>query len=157
MAEQNNQAERAAPEFDAEEAGIEILRFLQQRKASPAMIDKLITMSCAAGGYEVIRRRAALPAAVDAEGLPPLPKVGPICYAMAADVQEYKVPRVGNHLPGVYDVALWSTDQFRNGQREAIAADRRKQAALTQMIELGQEIGADQPLGVTDSEGGHAD
>lgn len=32
-----------------------------------------------------------------------------------------------------------------------------RQAALTQMVELGQEIGADRPLGVTDSESGHAD
>jgi hypothetical protein len=62
-------------------------------------------------------------AAASGDGdLPPLPKVGPICYAMVADIQEYKVPRVGKHLLGVYDAALWSTDQMQAYARTAIAS-----------------------------------
>lgn len=46
--------------------------------------------------------------------LPPLPAIGPICYASAMDILLYKdAPEVGRHLPGVRDVALWSTDQMR--------------------------------------------
>lgn len=44
----------------------------------------------------------------------PMPEAGPICFAMAQDVLEYKLaPRVGNHIPGVYDVALYAKDQLR--------------------------------------------
>jgi hypothetical protein len=74
-----------------------------------------------------LRQRFASPAPQELPPvlLPELPKVGPICYAMAADVELYKVPRVGNHIPGVYDVALYSADQMRAYALAAIAADRR--------------------------------
>jgi len=55
--------------------------------------------------------------------LPPLPKVGAICYASAQDVLENKpAPEVGTHLPGVRDVALWSTHQMQYYAHAAIAA-----------------------------------
>ena len=46
------------------------------------------------------------------KGMPALPKVGPITYAMRADVEGYRVPRVGNHLTGVFDEPLYSKDQM---------------------------------------------
>ena len=64
--------------------------------------------------------------------LPPLPKVGPICYASASDVSEYKpAPEVGKHLPGVRDVALWTTHQMQSYARAAIAA---------QPVQVDQEL-----------------
>ena len=63
--------------------------------------------------------------------LPPLPKVGPICYASASDVMEHKPsPKVGTHLPGVRDVALWSTHQMQAYVREAIAQPEQPAADL---------------------------
>lgn len=53
--------------------------------------------------------------------LPNLPRAGAICYAMTMDVLTYKVPRVGNHMAGVYDTALWSTDQMKAYAKAAIA------------------------------------
>lgn len=42
-----------------------------------------------------------------------LPKAGPIGYASSIDVQGYaKSMGIGNHLPGLRDVALWTTDQM---------------------------------------------
>ena len=56
---------------------------------------------------------------------PALPKVGPICYAAAQDVLLYKEsPAVGRHIPGVFDVALWSTDQMRAYGEARAAAER---------------------------------
>lgn len=58
----------------------------------------------------------------DTVKLPPLPRVGPICYVSAQDVLMYVVsPSTGTHLPGVRDVALWSTDQIRDYARDAVA------------------------------------
>lgn len=68
---------------------------------------------------------------VDERALPPLPKVGPICYAMVADIQQYKVPRVGKHLPGVFDAALWSTDQLHAYARAALSAGPTQAADAT--------------------------
>ena len=42
-----------------------------------------------------------------------LPKSGPVCYADAQSILEYRLPMVGSHLPGVRDVGLWTTDQMR--------------------------------------------
>ena len=55
--------------------------------------------------------------------LPPLPKVGPIGYASVVDIDSYtKTLVIGAHLPGVRDVALWTTDQKRAYAIAAIAA-----------------------------------
>ena len=66
--------------------------------------------------------------------LPPLPNIGPICYAMAQDVLEYKVPRVGKHLVGVYDVALWSTDQMHAYAATAVKQEREKWVTLVSQV-----------------------
>ena len=58
---------------------------------------------------------------IDNYKLPNLPRAGAICYAMTMDVLAYKVPRVGNHMAGVYDMALWSTDQMKAYAKAAIA------------------------------------
>jgi hypothetical protein len=58
---------------------------------------------------------------IDNYKLPNLPRAGAICYAMTMDVLTYKVPRVGNHMAGVYDTALWSTDQMKAYAKAAIA------------------------------------
>ena len=61
-----------------------------------------------------------------------LPKVGPICYAAAQDVLLYKEsPAVGRHIPGVFDVALWSTDQMRAYVTAAGLAERAQRVPLT--------------------------
>lgn len=45
---------------------------------------------------------------------PPLPRVGAIGYASVADIESYaKTLTIGPHLPGVRDIALWTTDQMR--------------------------------------------
>lgn len=49
----------------------------------------------------------------------------PICYAMSQDILEYKVPRVGKHIPGVFDVALHTADQMR----AAVLDEREKNVA----------------------------
>lgn len=59
--------------------------------------------------------------------LPPLPQVGPIGYASVVDIDSYaKTLVIGTHLPGVRDVALWTTDQKR---AYAIAATSAKPVA----------------------------
>lgn len=59
--------------------------------------------------------------------LPQLPRVGPIGYASIVDVETY-APwlKIGPHLPGVRDVALWTSDQLRAYARAAILADRSR-------------------------------
>jgi hypothetical protein len=66
-------------------------------------------------------------AAAGAEGLPPLPKPSEI----ETDAGGYNVTAYG-----------YTAEQYQQGQREAIAADRaqRKQAALQEIIDIGQEI-----------------
>jgi hypothetical protein len=61
-----------------------------------------------------------------AERYPPLPRAGAIGYASVVDVQAY-APwlKIGPHLPGVRDVALWTTDQMR----AYVDADRAARAA----------------------------
>ena len=45
---------------------------------------------------------------------PPLPRVGAIGYASVVDIESYaKTLTIGPHLPGVRDIALWTTDQMR--------------------------------------------
>lgn len=45
---------------------------------------------------------------------PPLPRVGAIGYASVVDIEIYaKTLTIGPHLPGVRDIALWTTDQMR--------------------------------------------
>ena len=45
---------------------------------------------------------------------PKLPNVGPIGYASVVDIERYETRlSIGPHLPGVRDVALWTTDQMR--------------------------------------------
>lgn len=45
---------------------------------------------------------------------PKLPNVGPIGYASVVDIDSYEAHlSIGPHLPGVRDVALWTTDQMR--------------------------------------------
>lgn len=52
------------------------------------------------------------PAAV--RDYPPLPRVGAIGYASVVDIESYaKTLTIGPHLPGVRDIALWTTDQMR--------------------------------------------
>jgi len=54
--------------------------------------------------------------------LPPLPRVGPIGYARVVDIDSYqKTLTISTHLPGVRDVALWTTDQMRAYACAAIA------------------------------------
>lgn len=56
------------------------------------------------------------------QALPPLPKVGPIGYASVVDIQAYApFLKIGPHLPGVRDAALWTTDQMRAYAAEAVA------------------------------------
>ncbi len=68
---------------------------------------------------------------------PAMPKAGAICYAAATDVLLYKAsPHVGAHLPGVRDVALWSTDQLR-------ARDTHWQSIVAALIERAEKAEAD--------------
>ena len=55
----------------------------------------------------------ALAAAQPAAEPVALLKSGPVCYADAQSILEYRLPMVGSHLPGVRDVGLWTTDQMR--------------------------------------------
>lgn len=58
---------------------------------------------------------------------PKLPNVGPIGYASVVDIDRYETRlSIGPHLPGVRDVALWTTDQMR----AYVDADRAMRAAL---------------------------
>ena len=53
-------------------------------------------------------------AATSARDYPPLPRVGAIGYASVVDIDSYaKTLTIGPHLPGVRDIALWTTDQMR--------------------------------------------
>ena len=64
----------------------------------------------------------------DNKQYPKLPNVGPIGYASVVDIDSYEAHlSIGPHLPGVRDVALWTTDQMR----AYVDADRamRAQAA----------------------------
>lgn len=64
--------------------------------------------------------------AAPAVGYPPLPRVGAIGYASVVDIQIYaKTLTIGPHLPGVRDIALWTTDQMR----AYVDADRAMRAA----------------------------
>lgn len=69
-----------------------------------------------------------------AVGYPPLPRVGAIGYASVVDIDSYaKTLTIGPHLPGVRDIALWTTDKMRS----YVDADRAMRAA--------QPAGAQQP------------
>lgn len=59
---------------------------------------------------------------------PPLPRVGAIGYASVVDIESYaKTLTIGPHLPGVRDIALWTTDQMR----AYVDADRAARALAT--------------------------
>lgn len=61
---------------------------------------------------------------------PPLPRVGAIGYASVVDIESYaKTLTIGPHLPGVRDIALWTTDQMR----AYVDADRAARARLEQL------------------------
>jgi len=73
---------------------------------------------CMTGLSEFLRVVAARAQAdsvtAPAVGYPPLPRVGAIGYASVVDIQIYaKTLTIGPHLPGVRDIALWTTDQMR--------------------------------------------
>jgi len=68
--------------------------------------------------------------------LPALPSVGPVCYAMRADIELYRVPRVGAHLVGVYDIALYTADQMLAYGAACAAAERE---ACAKLCEEGEE------------------
>ena len=79
----------------------------------------------------------------------PLPKVGPVCFADAQSILEYKVPAVGRHLPGVLDVGLWTSDQMRAYADAAATEERAKwEAALKQTWQMIDPL---RPSGVPDS------
>ena len=64
---------------------------------------------------------------VPAVGYPPLPRVGAIGYASVVDIDSYaKTLTIGPHLPGVRDIALWTTDQMRAYVDAARAAQEGK-------------------------------
>lgn len=68
-----------------------------------------------------------------------LPKVGPIGYASVVDVQSYaKTMGIGTHLPGVRDVALWTSDQMR-AFADATAALRATPAPVPEGVAVQQE------------------
>jgi hypothetical protein len=70
----------------------------------------------------------------------PLPKSGPVCYADAQSILEYRLPMVGSHLPGVRDVGLWTTDQMRAyAQATADAWAKKLDAALQAAIEAARQ------------------
>ena len=72
----------------------------------------------------------------------PLPKAGPVCFADAQSILEYKVPTVGRHLPGVLDVALWTSDQMRAYADAAVAAERERCALLCEAHAGSRSTGA---------------
>ncbi len=58
---------------------------------------------------------------------PPLPRVGAIGYASVVDIESYaKTLTIGPHLPGVRDIALWTTDQMRAYADETVDAARKQ-------------------------------
>lgn len=80
--------------------------------------------------YDALYKAAQAPAVGDA--LPPLPKVGPIGFASVVGVESYALwLKIGPHLPGVRDVALWTTDQMRAYARAALANVQPKGTELT--------------------------
>ena len=63
---------------------------------------------------------------------PPLPLVGAIGYASVVDIDIYaKTLTIGPHLPGVRDIALWTTDQMR----AYVDADRAARAPAESVLE----------------------
>lgn len=43
-----------------------------------------------------------------------LPRVGPIGFAAVTDIEQYRTTlTIHPRIPGVYDIALWTTDQMR--------------------------------------------
>jgi hypothetical protein len=97
-------------------------------------------------------------AAVGAGGLPPLPKC--VAYGIIGltgidpNDGHRKLSGVSVGKPGAWCknslAELFTAEQYREGQRAAIAADRaqRKQAALQEIIDIGQEIEAGAALSV---------
>ena len=68
---------------------------------------------------------------------PPLPRVGAIGYASVVDIESYaKTLTIGPHLPGVRDIALWTTDQMR----AYVDADRAARAPATPPTKAVEEL-----------------
>ena len=68
---------------------------------------------------------------------PPLPRVGAIGYASVVDIESYaKTLTIGPHLPGVRDIALWTTDQMR----AYVDADRAARAPATPPTQAVEEL-----------------
>ena len=68
---------------------------------------------------------------------PPLPRVGAIGYAYVVDIESYaKTLTIGPHLPGVRDIALWTTDQMR----AYVDADRAARAPATPPTQAVEEL-----------------
>lgn len=83
--------------------------------------------------------------------LPPLPKAGPICYASVVDVETYaQFLKCGPHLPGVRDVALWSTDQMRAYATQALASLTAERDELQAQVEALRADAAETSLALED-------
>lgn len=115
--ELNLEAERAAFEAHATPRGLTLMR---------AKIGNGYYLSDTNEAWHawLAARRTAPPADVGADGLPLLPK--PLRFAQWTGGE----------------VFAYTAEQYRQGQREAIAADRRKQAALQALYDAGQDIEA---------------
>jgi len=73
----------------------------------------------------------------DNKQYPKLPNVGPIGYASVVDIDLYETRlSIGPHLPGVRDVALWTTDQMR-AFADATCAMRAAQATPAAWMDDG--------------------
>lgn len=88
--------------------------------------------------------RECFQGAAEGDALPPLPKVGPIGFASVVDVESYALwLKIGPHLPGVRDVALWTTDQMRAYARAALPAVQPKAAEAPEIGEVTWQQAAD--------------
>lgn len=94
---------------------------------------------------------------------PKLPNVGPIGYASVVDIERYETRlSIGPHLPGVRDVALWTTDQMRAfanatcAMRAAQAAPASQDAEDALMKALERAYSWMDSQADTQSKGGHA-
>lgn len=73
----------------------------------------------------------------DNKQYPKLPNVGPIGYASVVDIDSYEARlSIGPHLPGVRDVALWTTDQMR----AYVDADRAMRALQAAPVAQGDAL-----------------
>lgn len=133
---------------------------LRADKSIQTVADRLDELADACGKYDprserasdiraaatIWRKHLAGPAPCAAVGaeLPPLPKVGPIGFASVVDIDAY-APwlKIGPHLPGVRDVALWTTDQMRAYARAALPAVQPKAAEAPEIGEVTWQQAAD--------------